>query len=85
VGLKHGLKLTVDQDAASLRSSLESALRVPVLASSGLLEVRAEPTPTLIHRITGWSVDHNVRIIEMAAGQRTLEEVVLALTGRSLR
>ncbi len=85
VGVEHGLRLRIDQDAAALRADLETTLRVPVIASASLLEIRADPTPALVHRITGWAVDRRIRIIEMAAGQRTLEEVVLALTGRSLR
>lgn len=85
MGRDQGLRLAIDGDAEAAREGLEHALRVPVLASAGLLEVRAAPSPELLHRVTGWAVREHVQVLELAAGYRSLEEVVLALTGRTLR
>ena len=84
-GADEGLRISLAGDAEALREDLERRLKVPVLASAGLLEIRATPTAALLHRVTGWAMDADVRIVEVAAGSRSLEEVVLALTGRSLR
>ncbi|HMO10480.1 MAG TPA: ABC transporter ATP-binding protein, partial [Actinotalea sp.] len=84
MGRDRGLRLLVDGDAEAHREDLERFLKVPVLASHGLLEIRGAPTPAIIHRAAGWAAANGVQILELAAGNRTLEEVVLALTGRSL-
>jgi len=85
VGQDRGLRILLDRDPGAYREELEHLLRVPVVASSRLLEVRGAPSPALLHKVTGWARDNDVRILELAAGHRSLEDVVLALTGRELR
>ena len=85
VGHDRGLRIMLDRDPTPFRAELETLLRVPVVASPRLLEVRGTPTPALLHQVTGWARDRDVRILELAAGHRSLEDVVLALTGRELR
>lgn len=85
VGQDRGLRILLDRDPRAYRDELERLLRVPVAASPRLLEVRGTPTPALLHKVTGWARDRDVRIFELAAGHRSLEDVVLALTGRELR
>ncbi len=85
VGQDRGLRILLDRDPTAYRDELEHLLRVPVVASRRLLEVRGAPSPTLLHKVTGWARDNDVRILELAAGHRSLEDVVLALTGRELR
>ncbi|MCV2393357.1 ABC transporter ATP-binding protein [Actinotalea sp. M2MS4P-6] len=85
MGAEQGLRIGIAGNAEVLRADLQRLLKVPVLASAGLLELRATPTPALLHKVTGWALQHDVQILEVAVGHRTLEEVVLTLTGRSLR
>jgi ABC-2 type transport system ATP-binding protein len=85
VGQDRGLRIMLDRDPTAFRAELEALLRVPVVASPRLLELRATPSPELLHEVTGWARDRGVRILELAAGHRSLEDVVLALTGRELR
>jgi ABC-2 type transport system ATP-binding protein len=56
-----------------------------VLAAGGHLEVRAEPTPALVHAITGWALARSLAVVSLVAGRRSLQDVVLDLTGRELR
>jgi ABC-2 type transport system ATP-binding protein len=51
----------------------------------GTLEVHAPVDPALVHRLTGWARDHDLLVTSLTAGRRTLEDVFLELTGRSLR
>lgn len=85
VGQDRGLRVLLDRDPRPYRDELERLLRVPVTASPRLLEVRGTPSPALLHKVTGWARDRDLRILELAAGHRSLEDVVLALTGRELR
>ncbi|MDO8107492.1 ABC transporter ATP-binding protein [Isoptericola sp. b441] len=85
VGTDRGLRILLDTDPTPFRAELETLLRVPVVASPRLLEVQGTPTPAVLHQVTGWARDRDVRILELAAGHRSLEDVVLALTGRELR
>ena len=47
----------------------------------GQYSVAAEPTPDLIARLAIWLREQNVRLGTLEAGQRSLEEVFLRLTG----
>ena len=47
----------------------------------GEYRVAAEATPTLVATLAIWLRDHDVRLGEIRAGQRTLEEVFLRVTG----
>jgi ABC-2 type transport system ATP-binding protein len=85
VGQDRGLRILLDRDPTPYRDELEQLLRVPVVATRRVLEVRGTPSPALLHKVTGWARDSDVRILELAAGHRSLEDVVLALTGRELR
>jgi ABC-2 type transport system ATP-binding protein len=51
----------------------------------GSYEISAEGTPALVADLTGWLRDHDVRLGELRAGRRSLEEVFLQVTqsGRS--
>lgn len=81
-----------DADAASsLAAALAAALpalpggRPTVVAlGPGRLEVRTRPEPAVLHAVTGWAVRAGV-VVDLRPARRTLEDVFLELTGRSLR
>jgi ABC-2 type transport system ATP-binding protein len=100
VGGTTGLRLTVratggsDAPLPALAADLETVLgtvlgtaggTARVLAAGGHLEVRAEPAPALVHAITGWALDRSLAVVSLVAGSRSLQDVVLDLTGRELR
>jgi ABC-2 type transport system ATP-binding protein len=66
------------------RSSLATALGVDahLLAEERLGEyvLAAEATPTVIAELAIWLRDRDLRLAELRAGRRTLEEVFLLLT-----
>ena len=81
-----------DADAASsLAAALAATLpalpggRPTVVAlGPGRLEVRTRPEPAVLHAVTGWAVRTGV-VVDLRPARRTLEDVFLELTGRSLR
>lgn len=54
------------------------------MVRSGVLEVRTAPDPAVLHAVTGWAVATGV-VVDLRPARRTLEDVFLELTGRSLR
>lgn len=78
-----------DDDAAVDLAQRLRAAGVPGVhvstAEDGRLEVHADVDPELLHHVTGWARDRHHLITGMDAGRRTLEDVFLDLTGRSLR
>jgi ABC-2 type transport system ATP-binding protein len=54
-------------------------------AEDGRLEVHGAVDPELLHHVTGWARERGRLITAIDAGRRTLEDVFLDLTGRSLR
>jgi ABC-2 type transport system ATP-binding protein len=66
-------------------AELAAALRLAPAAVSeprpGEYRVAAEATPALVADLAIWLRDHDVRLGELRAGQRTLEEVFLRVTG----
>jgi ABC-2 type transport system ATP-binding protein len=67
------------------RSSLAAALRVDagllVEERPGEYVLTAEATPALVAALALWLRDRDLRLTELRAGRRTLEEVFLLLTG----
>ena len=59
--------------------------RVTATAVGGTLEVHAAADPALVHRVTGWAQEAGLLVTSLTTGRRTLEDVFLDLTGRSLR
>jgi ABC-2 type transport system ATP-binding protein len=77
-----------DDDAADLARWLTAAGRAGThvtTAEDGRLEVHGDVDPALVHHVTGWASERDRLITGMDAGRRTLEDVFLDLTGRSLR
>ena len=84
--------------ATSLAASLATAVGVPgqsgstdprgtpevVAVGPGVLEVRTAPDPAVLHAVTGWAVAAGV-VVDLRPSRRTLEDVFLELTGKSLR
>ncbi|MEX0952960.1 MAG: ABC transporter ATP-binding protein [Nitriliruptoraceae bacterium] len=65
-------------------SALSAHLGVDVVeVRPGRHHVHAANDPALVARLTAWLADHDVRLGELQAGRRSLEDVFLALTGRS--
>lgn len=72
--------------AAGLADTLRDAGRpVGVVPVPDGLEVAAPAEPHLLHLVTGWAVGADVVLTSLGTGRRTLEDVFLDLTGRSLR
>ncbi|WP_307844476.1 ABC transporter ATP-binding protein [Actinotalea solisilvae] len=75
--------------AATLRAALAAHgapdVRDAPSAAPGTLEVLASADPALVHAVTGWAAAHGLLVVALAAGERTLEDVFLDLTGRRLR
>jgi ABC-2 type transport system ATP-binding protein len=76
-------------DAASLAARLATALTphgapAVVLRPPDAIEVRAAPDAGLLHAVTGWARADGVDAL-ISTTRRTLEDVFLELTGRSLR
>lgn len=76
-----------DDVAADLARWLAAAglADLRVAAEDGRLEVHGTVDPELLHHVTGWARERGRLITAMDAGRRTLEDVFLDLTGRSLR
>lgn len=73
--------------AADLAGHLASTGRpAPVTtAADGALEVHTPADPGLLHAVTGWAQARGLLLTGLATGRRTLEDVFLDLTGRTLR
>ncbi|WP_255491837.1 MULTISPECIES: ABC transporter ATP-binding protein [unclassified Actinotalea] len=92
VGAQDVVRVTVNPPgtAPSLRAALTAAGRpaevqeVPS-ATPGTLEVLAAADPVLVHAVTGWAAERGLLIGSLSTGGRTLEDVFLDLTGRTLR
>lgn len=76
-----------DTLAARLARSLAAAGSPAdvVAGPRGALEVRAAADPALVHGVTRWARDEGLLVTSLTTGRRTLEDVFLDLTGRSLR
>ncbi len=76
-----------DALAARLARSLADGGRPAdvVAGPRGALEVRAAPDPVLVHGVTRWARDEGLLVTSLTTGRRTLEDIFLDLTGRSLR
>lgn len=74
-------------DLPALAADLARHVPGPVTVAAGgpVLEVHAPGTPATLHAVTGWAADRDVVVTSLTAGRRTLEDVFLDLTGRSLR
>jgi len=78
---------TDDDLARDLAGTLRLAT-VRTTATPGVLEVRGGSQavdPALLHAITGWALDRGLLLTSVSTGRRTLEDVFLDLTGRTLR
>jgi ABC-2 type transport system ATP-binding protein len=70
------IKATIPSDAPPLPESLASAI-----GSNGReIEVVTEEPEKVLHELTGWSLEHDVRLQDLRAGGATLEDVYLELT-----
>jgi ABC-2 type transport system ATP-binding protein len=68
-------------DSASLARALGIEANAVTEPRPGEYLVRAAGTPTLVADLATWLRDHDVRLGELRAGRRSLEEVFLRLTG----
>ncbi len=68
-------------DSASLARALGVEANAVTEPRPGEYLVRAAGTPTLVADLATWLRDHDVRLGELRAGRRSLEEVFLRLTG----
>jgi ABC-2 type transport system ATP-binding protein len=60
---------------------LASDLPVPVHAQSeGLVEIKTEDELPVLHALTGWALDHNLRLPGLSVARVTLEDIYLQLT-----
>jgi ABC-2 type transport system ATP-binding protein len=64
-----------------LAAALELAPAAVSELRPGEYRIAAEATPTLVADLAIWLRDHDVRLGDLRAGQRTLEEVFLRVTG----
>ncbi|WP_370523965.1 ATP-binding cassette domain-containing protein [Cellulomonas sp. APG4] len=72
--------------APGLADTLRGAgIPVAVTPTHDGLELASPADPRLLHLVTGWAVDADVVLTSLGTGRRTLEDVFLDLTGRSLR
>jgi ABC-2 type transport system ATP-binding protein len=70
------IRATIPPDAPALPSSL-----VEAHSSNGReIEVVTEEPERILHDLTGWSLEHGVRLLDLRAGGATLEDVYLELT-----
>jgi len=52
-----------------------------VADGDGLLTVHTDEPTVLLHRLTGWALDHDVGLSQLTVDRPTLEDVYLRLTG----
>lgn len=77
-------RATPSLDLSTLRSLLPQDLRV-IEALPGRYEVGGRIDPHVLVTITTWCADHELMPEGLTVGRRSLEDVFLDLTGRSLR
>ena len=75
-----------DSSAATIRFSLPggvapSDLPVAIHAvSEGLVEIRTEDELEVLHSLTGWALEHDLRLPGLSVAKVTLEDIYLQLT-----
>jgi ABC-2 type transport system ATP-binding protein len=75
-----------DSSAATIRFSLPdgvapSDLPVAIHAvSEGLVEIRTEDELEVLHSLTGWALEHHLRLPGLSVAKVTLEDIYLQLT-----
>jgi ABC-2 type transport system ATP-binding protein len=58
-----------------------SDLPVPILGESdGLVEIQTEDELPVLHALSGWALDRNLRLPGLSVARVTLEDVYLKLT-----
>jgi ABC-2 type transport system ATP-binding protein len=58
-----------------------SDLPVPIHAESdGLVEIQTEDELRVLHKLSGWALDRNLRLPGLSVARVTLEDVYLQLT-----
>ncbi|HWS58300.1 MAG TPA: ABC transporter ATP-binding protein, partial [Actinotalea sp.] len=77
--------LAPDLRAALGRRPGAGAAPAVTVTGGGQIEVGAPADPALLHAVTGWAQDAGLLVTSLTTGRRTLEDVVLDLTGRELR
>ena len=81
-----GSSLTFQAEPGLDVAALGSVLGVSVHEKEpGDYAVVGPGTPAMIAALTGWCADRDVLVWRLSAGRRTLEDVFLDLTGRTLR
>jgi ABC-2 type transport system ATP-binding protein len=56
-------------------------LPVPIdSVSEGRVEIRTEDELPVLHALTGWALDRNLRLLGLSVARVTLEDVYLMLT-----
>lgn len=75
-----------DSGTVTIRFSLPegisaSALPVPIHSESdGLVEIKTEDELTVLHTLSGWALDRNLRLPGLSVARVTLEDIYLQLT-----
>jgi ABC-2 type transport system ATP-binding protein len=75
-----------DSSAATIRFSLPDGLApsdLPVAihaVSEGLVEIRTEDELEVLHSLTGWALEHDLRLPGLSVAKVTLEDIYLQLT-----
>jgi ABC-2 type transport system ATP-binding protein len=75
-----------DSSAATIRFSLPDGVApndLPVAihtASEGLVEIRTEDELEVLHSLTGWALEHGLRLPGLSVAKVTLEDIYLQLT-----
>ncbi len=75
-----------DQGAATIRFRLPADVTVPdlpaeVTGTGQSMEVRTDRELEVLHELTRWALEHDVRITGLTVSRHTLEDVYLQLTG----
>jgi ABC-2 type transport system ATP-binding protein len=52
-----------------------------VRVSGRLVEATVERSTQVVHRLTGWAVEHDVELMGLSVRRASLEDVYLELTG----
>jgi ABC-2 type transport system ATP-binding protein len=75
-----------DSSAATIRFSLPDGVApsdLPVAihtVSEGLVEIRTEDELQVLHSLTGWALEHDLRLPGLSVAKVTLEDIYLQLT-----
>ena len=85
--LDDGVVALLERHIRSSEGVQQGARPVEVVrgAAAGTVEIHASPDPSLVHLLTSWAQDCDLLVTSLSTGTRTLEDVFLELTGRSLR